>query len=181
MILIIKINKEPLHDYEFVKPIENILKQNKIPYKIISYNSLNKKTLEKADKIIICGTSLKDNEFIKNLNKFSWIKDINKSLLGICGGHQIISLIFGAKLKKQTEIGFYFEEFKKSKEFLSLRGRQEVYHLHNNYTALPKEFKSYTKSKIPQAIKHNSKEVYGVLFHPEVRNKELIERFCNSH
>lgn len=175
MIFLISTCSEQLHDLEFVKPIEKILIENKIPFYTKHYPKLTEIDLKKADKIIICGTSLKDFEYIKHLDKFSWIKNYNKPILGICAGMQIISLIFGAKTKKQTEIGFYKENF--TKEFLSLVEEHEVYHLHNNYTSLPKDFISFTKSKIPQAIKHKQKQVYGVLFHPEVRNKVLIEEF----
>jgi len=175
MILIINICKEPLHYFEFVKPIEDIIQKD---FTNKHYNNLTKEDLEKADKIIICGTSLHDNQFIEDLDKFSWIKEANKPILGICGGHQIISLIFGADINKKTEIGFFFENF--NKDFLNILGDdslQEVYHLHNNYTTLPKDFEKYTENKIPQAIKHKSKSIYGTLFHPEVRNKELIEEF----
>lgn len=172
MILLINICKEKLHYYEFVKPIEEILNKEKI--KIIHYQSLKKKDLEKADKIIICGTSLKDNQFIRDKEFFQWIKDFKKPLLGICGGMQLIQLIHGGILNKNQEIGFYEEDFKIS--FLGLKGKKQVYHLHNNYVTLPKEFNLYAGSKkIPQAIKY--KNTYGVLFHPEVRNKELIENF----
>jgi GMP synthase (glutamine-hydrolysing) len=177
MILIISTNSEPLHGLEFVKPIEKILSENKIQFKIIHYSNLKSSDLSSANKIIISGTSLKDNQFVKDIKKFEWIKNYEKPILGICAGMQIVSLIFGAKLKKKTEIGFYKENF--SKEFLSIIGEHEVYHLHNNYTTLPKEFKSFTENKIPQAIKHKTKEIYGVLFHPEVRNKKLIETFVN--
>ena len=88
---------------------------------------------------------------------------------------QIISLIFGSKLKFKKEIGFYTENFKK--RFLGLERKQEVYHLHNNYTALPRGFIQFNDGKIPQAIKYKEKEIYGVLFHPEVRNKKLILNF----
>jgi GMP synthase-like glutamine amidotransferase len=30
-----------------------------------------------------------------------------------------------------------------------------------------------------QAIKHKQKDIFGVLFHPEVRNREIIERFVH--
>lgn len=176
MILLILVNQETLHNLEFVKPIENILDENKTNFFTKHYSKLSDADLKEADKIIICGTSLKDNGFLKNIKKFNWIKNFEKPILGICAGMQIISLIFGSKLKKKTEIGFYKENFKK--EFLSLIGEHEVYHLHNNYMTLPKEFEEFTDSKISQAIKHKYKEIYGVLFHPEVRNKNLITDFC---
>ena len=176
MILIISTCKEKLHELEFVKPIENILSENKIKFFTKHYSKLSYADLKKADKIIICGTSLKDFDYLNNLNKFQWIKGFEKPILGICAGMQVISLMFKAKNKKKIEIGFFKENFKKN--FLSLMGEHEVYHLHNNFTTLPTEFENFTKSKIPQAIKHKSKQVYGVLFHPEVRNKVLIEEFA---
>ncbi len=175
MILIINVCKEKLHYCEFVKPVEEILKNNKIPFFTRNYKELNAKDLEIADKIIICGTSLKDFEYLKNLDRFQWIKNFNKPILGICAGMQIISMIFGGKIKKETEIGFYHEEF--VKEFLSLIGKHEVYHLHNNYLPLPKDFEQFNDGKIPQAIKHKTKNIFGVLFHPEVRNRKMIEEF----
>lgn len=178
MIIIITTNSESLHDLEFVKPIEKIIKENKMKSVIIHYSKLKNSDIKKSSKIIITGTSLLDNNFLKNLRKFRFLKNYKKPVLGICAGHQIISIIFGAKIKKNTEIGYYFENFEKN--FLSLEGEHEVYHLHNNYTKLPKDFTSYTKSKIPQAIKHDSKDIYGVLFHPEVRNRKLIETFIKN-
>lgn len=175
MILLISTNSEPLHKLEFVKPIEEILNKRKIEFKTIYYSELNNSHINKSSKIIIAGTSLQDNKFLRNIKKFEFIKSYHKPLLGICAGMQIISLIYGSELKKKTEIGYYLEFF--DKEFLSLQGEHEVYHLHNNYTTLPEDFISYTKGKISQAIKHKEKEIYGVLFHPEVRNKKLIENF----
>lgn len=179
MILIINICKEKLHYFEFVKPIEDILKNNNIKFKTLHYNKL-KKTRDckkiNYEKIIICGTSLKDNAYLKF--DFSWIKKIDKPILGICAGMQIISLEFGGKIKNKTEIGYYKECFKE--EFLTLKGEKQVYHLHNSYSTLPRNFKKFTSSKIPQAIKHNHKEIYGILSHPEVRNKEMIIKFLKK-
>ena len=31
---------------------------------------------------------------------------------------------------------------------------------------------------VVQAVKHEEKEIYGILFHPEVRQKDLIKNFC---
>ena len=176
MILIITVCKEPLHYFEFVKPIEKILSKDNIKFFTKIYSEISKADFKKADKIIICGTSLKDNKFVKDIKKFEWIKDYQKPILGICAGMQIISLMFGAKLEKGTEIGFYKENF--MKEFLSLTAEHEVYHLHNNFYTLPEDFISFVNSKIPQAIKHKSRNIYGVLFHPEVRNEKIIINFA---
>ena len=178
MILIIKTNKEHLHDNEFVKPIEKILRKDNLEFSTKYYLDVCDEDLTKANKVIISGTSLQDNDFLEHLNFFDWIKTYKKPLLGICAGMQIISLIFGARKKTEKEIGFYRENF--TKDFLSLKGEHEVYHLHNNYCTLPKDFESYTDSKIPQAIKHKTKKIYGVLFHPEVRNEKLVINFVLS-
>jgi GMP synthase (glutamine-hydrolysing) len=178
MILIISTCEEKIHELEFVKPIENILKEKKESFITKHYKELKKDDLNKASKIIISGTSLKDNEFLNNIDHFQWIKSIDKPILGVCAGMQIILLIYNGKLRNKKEIGYYKEDF--IKDFLGINGEQEVYHLHNNYITLPKNFLSFTKSKIPQAIKHKEKEIYGVLFHPEVRNTKLIEYFVEK-
>lgn len=181
MILVINICKEKLHYYEFVKPICDVM-EGEVDFFVKNYNDLNKNDLKKADKVIICGTSLFDNDFVSNLDKFEWIKDFDKPILGICGGMQVIGLVFSGKLKRQTEIGFYFENFKK--EFLGIEGKQEVYHLHNNYVDFNvlKDFIIFAKSDVgvAQAVRYVERSVYGVLFHPEVRNKEMILEFVNN-
>jgi|TARA_Y100000034_G_scaffold135819_1_gene209308 GMP synthase (glutamine-hydrolysing) len=161
MILLINICNEKLHELEFVKPIEDILNKNNIEFKTKHYSKIIKNDL-KSDKIIICGTSLKDNDFLKNLKYFEWLRNFNKSVLGICGGSHIIGLILGNKLKKKKEIGL--KEINIKKEFLEIKGKRKVYHLHN-LQVLPETF--------------NHQNFYATLFHPEVRNKKLIVNFCN--
>ena len=174
-ILLINTCKERLHYLEFVKPLEDILRKEKLDFYTKHYSKFEDKDL-KSDRIIICGTSLRDNFFLKDLEKFKWVNIYDRPILGICAGMQIISLLNKSNILYEKEIGFFKEDF--VKEFLSLKGKNEVYHLHNNYTSPPQNFEDFTKSKIPQAIKHKSKPIYGVLFHPEVRNKELILNFC---
>jgi len=184
MILLINICKERLHYFEFVRPFEETLRNNGIKFFTRYYKEVNESDLKKSEKVIICGTSLKDNDFsrFENLRFFNWIRDFNKPVLGICGGMQVIGAVHGAKLGKKTEIGFFREKF--NKEFLGIsKGREEkVYHLHNNivYFYLLEEFESFCDSEVSQAIKHKEKELYGVLFHPEVRNKGLIVNFCKK-
>ncbi len=187
MILIIKTNKEELHDNEFVKPVKSIVTSNEIrdtrqvktkeKIQVRSYKKLKNSDLKKAEKIIISGTSLYDNEFLEHLEKFSWIKDCNKPILGICAGAQVIGLVFNGKLKKKTEIGMTRINF--TKNFLGTSKEKEAYELHNNYVEFTDEFEVFSKNEIPQAVKHKKKEIYAVLFHPEVKNKEMIKEFIN--
>jgi len=100
MILLINICKEKLHFYEFVRPVGDVLVKNKIKGFIRHYSCLTKKDIEKADKIIICGTSLKDNEFLKHKEKFEWLRGFNKPVFGICGGAHLIGLTLGKEMKK---------------------------------------------------------------------------------
>ena len=93
MILLINICKEKLHYLEFVKPIEDILDKNNIKFNTKYYKKIVDNDL-KADKIIICGTSLIDNDFLEDLDYFRWLKIYQKPILGICGGMQILSIFY---------------------------------------------------------------------------------------
>ena len=162
MVLLINVCKEKLHYYEFVKPIEDILKKNNLKFFTRHYKKISKEDLKNADKIIICGTSLKDNEFLDDIKNFVWIKDYDKPILGICGGAHVIGLILGKKLKKNKKIGLKKIHIK---NFLGINGEKDVYHLH--------QFSVFSE------IYHEG-NIYATLFHPEVRNKEIIANFCNN-
>jgi GMP synthase (glutamine-hydrolysing) len=177
MILIVRIINKKFHYFEFVKPIEDILMRKKIGFESINYKNLNGKMIDSAKKIIITGTSLKDNEFLGDIDKFKWIKKFDKPILGICGGMHILGLIYEGILKKQQEIGL--NEISFIDEFLGYKNKIEVYELHNFYV-FSEEYKIFAYSdKCLQAIKHKKKSFFGVLFHPEVRNKDLILNFAN--
>ncbi len=180
MILIISTCDHKFHELEFVKPIEDILRNNKTKFITFHYKNLNKNKIQKAEKIIICGTSLQDNQIVADLNYFKFLKTTNKPVLGICAGMQLIGLINNAGLKSKIEIGLIPEEFKKP--FLGLKGKKPVYHIHRKYVEFQKlkDFEIYTTTKIPEAVKHKTKPIYGVLFHPEVRNKQVITNFLNQ-
>ena len=172
MILVINVCSEKLHFYEFVKPVLDILSGRDVLVR--HYDEIEKEDLEKCEKVVICGTSLKDNEFLNNLDKFDWLKDFEKPVLGICAGFQILGLIFGGEVKKKLEIGFFREKF--DKEFLGLKGEVEVYHLHNNMLEFDESWQRFSGVDFAQAVRR--KNFYGVLFHPEVRNKEMILEFA---
>jgi anthranilate/para-aminobenzoate synthase component II len=190
MILIINICKEEMHYFEFVKPIENILLKAEEPFVTKKYTDVNKKDLDSSHRIIITGTSLKDMSYSnpKNTSKFKFLLSYDKPILAICGGMQLLCIIHGCKLVKGQAIGLHNINF--NSEFLGVNGSREVYELHNmavkDDAVLKKSFNIYAKTEIVdknkkidiiQAVKHKHFKHYGVLFHPEVRNKDLIVNF----
>jgi GMP synthase (glutamine-hydrolysing) len=57
----------------------------------------------------------------------------------------------------------------------------KAYGLHNFSVAPAEDFDVLAESaQCVQAIKHRQKNIYGVLFHPEVRNQEILQRFVST-
>ncbi len=176
-ILIISVCNESLHELEFVKPVSNILDELNVKYELKYYKEVI--NFEEYSHVIICGTSLQDDYFLDGMEYFEWLRKYDGKVLGICAGMQILGLLFGGDITKKTEIGFYMENF--PSDFLGVSGKQEVYHLHNNCIHNWKDTGfdvcCVGDGKVAQAVKHEDKEFYGILFHPEIRNKEMVKRF----
>ena len=178
MILIVDMNykKDSLGFYEFVNPIISIIK-NKEKYEIKHYSEIYEKDLQKYKKIIVSGSPLKDNKFIECPRKFKWIKTIKIPVLGICAGMQAICVAFGLKIEKCSEIGMI--KIKTTAKNPLFSSDFSAYALHNFAPKInTKDFKIIAESeKCIQAISNEKRQIYCVLFHPEARNKEIIENF----
>jgi GMP synthase-like glutamine amidotransferase len=177
MILIIDMNSKvnPFGLYEFVQPIVAIAEELE-KYKVKPYIDVNEKSLRGYDKIILSGSALKDTITLNETERFMWLKDCGKPVLGICAGMQTIGLVFGGRMETCREIGMI--EVATSKQNILFSSIFNVYALHN-YALVPStKFEVLAESATcVHAVKHKQKDVYGVLFHPEVRNRKVIERF----
>jgi GMP synthase (glutamine-hydrolysing) len=157
--------QEKLSEREFVEPIKDIVGKCYVKH----YSEVE--SVEEYDKVIICGTALKDNQYLNG--DFSWLKETNKPVLGICSGMQIIALTFGGELINVNEVGMINVKVEKENNLVK---DLNAYALHNKAVTDLDDFEILARSEqAPQIIKY--KNIYGVLFHPEVRNKELIKRF----
>ena len=173
-ILLISTCKEKLSEYEFVNPIIEIIKS--FDYDIISYRNLETIDFQKYDKVIICGTSLQDNDYLNYLFDFNKLKNHVKGILGICSGFQIICSMFGEEIIVQEEIGMINVETQIQNPLAS--GTFEAYNMHNFSIDNVTSFNVLAKSeKTIQMISHKKMNVFGVSFHPEVRNQEIITNF----
>jgi GMP synthase-like glutamine amidotransferase len=180
MILIINMNSKenPFGFPEFVLPIISIAEElEKCTVK--HYFEINETPIDCYDKIILSGSALKDTATFDQLARFTWLKNCNKPVLGICAGMQTIGLVFGGRVENCREIGM--TNVTTCKENILFSSTFKVYALHN-YSLMPSnEFDVLAaSSNCVHAIKHKHKDVYGVLFHPEVRNIEVVKGFISA-
>ena len=173
-ILLISTCKYKLSEYEFVNPIVEIIKS--FEHDIKDYRTLQTINISDYDKIIICGTSLQDNDYLNFLNDFKKLRNSGKQILGICSGFQIICSMFDEKIIKQEEIGMINVKTKNQNSLIN--GDFQAYNMHNFSVDEVTVFNIIAKSnKTIQIISHKKLNVFGVSFHPEVRNEQIITNF----
>jgi GMP synthase-like glutamine amidotransferase len=177
MILVVDLNwkKDSLAFYEFVVPIMTIAK--KIDECVVRhYLEITSQDLNRCSKIILSGTALKDYAFLTNPEKFQWLTETEKPILGICAGMEIIGIFFGGVVNESLEVGM--TQIKTVAANPLFFGDFKAYSLHSFGIKPPAVFEILARSaKCVQAIKHENKAIFGVLFHPEVRNPLIIKNF----
>jgi len=172
MILIISTCKEKLSELEFIEPLKKIAGI----CRVVSSADIDKKEIIKAEKIIISGTALKDFDYLNQ--DFEWLKKIDKPILGICAGMQVICKTFGGELKDAKNIGVKKTTVVKQNKLVS--EDFNAYFLHTK-KIVGGDFDVIAESgEFAAIIKHESKEIYGCIFHPEVLNPEIIANFVQK-
>ena len=154
--------------------------------KVVNLEEIEKNSFKFISGIIISGSPilLTKTDHRKYLNLFSFIKTTSIPILGICFGHQIIGLLYGAdisigkKINKKESIDFV----KSDVLFSNIENPSLFQEEHSEHITLPKNFFLLAKSKSceNEAMKHKSKLIYGVQFHPEVSSnngKRVLENF----
>jgi GMP synthase-like glutamine amidotransferase len=181
MILLLDLcyEKDSLSKYEFVFPIADTLRKAGAHFEILHFTELAEDKLGKYDKIILSGTALKDNTYADRIEMFSWLKRYDMPVLGICAGMQVISAVFGGHIVPQPAIGLDRLEIVAETQLLGKPRQIEGYHLHNYGAILPEGFLLVAGTiKVVEAFKNRDRTMYGIIFHPEVRNRWILERFA---
>jgi len=172
--------KDSLSQYEFVHPIRDTLQKLGFLCNILHYTKVKPQDLANYDKIILCGTGLLDNVYAEHLELFSWIKDFKKPILGICAGMQVISAVYGGSIVPNQAIGLEEIEIVRDSSLLGEPRQIEGYHLHNYAGILPEGFLPLAgRIDAVEAFRHRFHPTYGIIFHPEVRSRWILERFAN--
>jgi GMP synthase (glutamine-hydrolysing) len=111
-------------------------------------------------------------------NCLKYVKELNHPILGICLGHQIIAKAFGgeigpAGIESYAKIEITIED--ENDIFKGLGKKMRVWASHKDEVkSLPNDFKLLASSSICEfeAMKHGTKPIYGIQFHPEVYHTE---------
>jgi GMP synthase-like glutamine amidotransferase len=180
MILIVDMNykKDSLGYYEFVLPVIEVAKPLD-RWVVRHYLDVTSEDLSGCDAIILSGTPLMDTATLSQPDKFQWLEETEKPVLGICAGMQTIGVIYGMGLTNCLEIGMMPVTVVKENPFFSFDFK--AYSLHSVCVEPTADFEVWAKSPMCiQVIKHKSKRVYGTLFHPEVRNQEIIRKYVQA-
>jgi len=165
MILIVSTCKEKLSELEFVRPIALLIENHNIKH----ISEIKEPDLS-ADKIIICGTALKDFDYLNQ--DISWLNSFDKPILGICSGAQLIAKAFDVPIVDDLQIGVKNVSVIKENKLVS--EDFSAYFLHSKSI---NGFDVLAESNSPCMFKHPEKEIYCINFHLEVLNKEIIENF----
>ncbi len=130
------------------------------------------------------------------------IRNAAQPILGICGGHQQVALVYGSRvdvMKRVTpgtvgyegclkERGFYPVTHDGSTLFAGLPPEITVWHSHyDEVKDLPVEFTSTAASEncAIQAMQHKTRPLFTVQFHPELfaaeqpQGRVILENFLN--
>ena len=143
-------------------------------FQTVSFHSLTNEDFLNKKGVIISGAPLLITEIniTPYLEKVSWIKILDIPILGICFGHQLIGLTFGAFGSRMKEDRDWqtIEVFEESDLFKKLPTEIEMMEDHCESISIPKDFVlvAASDSCINEAMQHKDLPIYGVQFHPEV-------------
>ncbi len=180
MILIVNVCSDKLSYFEFVKPVEDILKKANVGFVTINFLSLKETHIKRAEKIIICGTALRDFKYLDNLGRFAWVNEARAPILGICAGMQILAGLSGCDIIERSRIGRYKVKTVQ-KNILCSKSEFHSYFLNSKAVEPNKNFETLGESgNLKCMIRHKQREFYGCLFHPEVLNQEIIQNFSQQ-
>jgi GMP synthase (glutamine-hydrolysing) len=171
MTLIISACKDALSELEFVLPIQKIVGECVVRH----CSDVTKADIAKAKRIIITGTALKDFDYLNA--DFSWLKTVDKPVLGICAGMQLIAQAFGVPLEDFVTIGP--RSVQVVRENALAEGAFEAYFLHTKTATTGFDVLATTDGKACM-VQVEGKPVYGCIFHPEVLNEDLLKRFVRA-
>lgn len=142
--------------------------------------------LTSSDAIVISGAPILLSEIDPTpyLEKMKWISTFEKPLLGICFGHQLLGMTFGAGISRQKEDRDWqtIEVIEPCVLFENLEPTFQMMEDHCESISIPPNFilSATSDACVNETMFHQNKPLFGIQFHPEVSGENgihLLENF----
>lgn len=134
---------------------------------------------------VIMSASPRGNDIVaSHLPLYHWLLEWTKPAFGICAGHQIPGVLFGAELVRgtQKEVGRHTVRILRNDPiFKGFADTFEVEQQHHDAITCPADFVVLCESDAcpVQMIRHRHRPIYTAQFHAEITNPELIRNFLD--
>ncbi|MBY0518630.1 MAG: glutamine-hydrolyzing GMP synthase [Bacteriovoracaceae bacterium] len=150
-------------------------------------DSLERLKTSKPSALVLSGGPQSVFEDTTDYSPFFSVSDL--PILGVCYGMQILGQYFGGKVEKGIQ-GEYGPATVHGVDGFKIPGcpeNHDVWMSHSDHVSLvPKDFKAILKSHngLIAGIKHNSRSIMGLQFHPEVQHtvhgKDVLKYFLKD-
>ena len=181
---ILIINTSGIGDLMFTEPIARQLEELKLSYEVKHWTGLlNVQELNHYDAVFISASPKGDNlNFYDRLKAFHWLKTFQDPVFGICAGHQLTGVSFGARLIRNFQAEEGLVEINIENRDIIFEGMDNKLigeQHHSDSISLPENFDLLASSEKcdVQAIRHREKPIYTFQWHVEISNPELIRNF----
>ncbi|MEY3236424.1 MAG: hypothetical protein RI883_525 [Bacteroidota bacterium] len=162
-------------------------------FKTLPILEFKEEDLENCAGVVITGAPLliTEQNILPFIEKLAWIKETAIPVLGICFGHQLMGLVFGAFGSRMREDRDWqtIEVFEDCPLFDKLPTEFEMMEDHCETISIPPGFKLVGTSDacVNEAMQHSSLPLFGIQFHPEISGNlgrvifDNFVNFCMKH